>query len=49
ARARAFILEGLESGALRPLIAKTFALDEIQEAHRFLEANQQIGKIVVTV
>ncbi|MDX1559612.1 MAG: zinc-dependent alcohol dehydrogenase family protein [Marinobacter sp.] len=49
ARAKAFILEGLESGALRPLIAKTFALDEIQEAHRFLEANQQIGKIVVTV
>lgn len=48
-RAKAFILQGLKSGALRPIIAKTFALSDIQEAHRFLEANQQIGKIVVTV
>jgi len=48
-RAKAFILNGLESGALRPIIAKAFTLDNIQEAHRFLETNQQIGKIVVTV
>jgi NADPH:quinone reductase-like Zn-dependent oxidoreductase len=48
-RAKAFILNGLESGALRPIIAKTFTLDNIQEAHRFLETNQQVGKIVVTV
>ena len=45
-RAKAFILQGLKSGALRPIIAKTFALSDIQDAHRFLEANQQIGKIV---
>lgn len=48
-RAKAFILQGLESGALRPIIARTFVLDDIQEAHRFLEANQQIGKVVVSV
>ncbi|AGN82207.1 NADPH:quinone reductase [Pseudomonas putida H8234] len=48
-RAKAFILQGLKSGALRPIIAKTFTLSDIQDAHRFLEANQQIGKIVVTV
>ncbi|WP_449302056.1 zinc-dependent alcohol dehydrogenase family protein [Pseudoxanthomonas mexicana] len=48
-RAKAFILQGLESGALSPIIAKTFPLSDIQEAHRFLETNQQIGKIVVTV
>ena len=48
-RAKAFILQGLKSGTLRPIIAKTFALSYIQDAHRFLEANQQIGKIVVTV
>ncbi|MCY1287112.1 Quinone oxidoreductase 1 [compost metagenome] len=48
-RAKAFIVEGLESGALRPIIARTFALKDIQEAHRFLEANQQVGKVVVTV
>lgn len=49
ARAKAFVVDGLASGALAPVIAKTFGLDEVQEAHRFLEANQQIGKIVVTV
>lgn len=49
ARGKAFILDGLKTGALRPMIAKTFALDEIQEAHRYLEANQQIGKVVVIV
>ena len=48
-RAKAFILEGLASGALAPVIAKTFGLDEVQEAHRYLEANQQVGKVVVTV
>jgi NADPH:quinone reductase-like Zn-dependent oxidoreductase len=34
---------------LKPVIAKTFRLNEIVEAHRYLESNQQIGKIVVTV
>jgi NADPH:quinone reductase-like Zn-dependent oxidoreductase len=48
-RAKAFILAGLESGALKPLIARLFPLDQIREAHRFLESNDQIGKVVVTV
>ena len=47
--AKAFILDGLLSGALRPVIAKIFPFDEIVEAHRFLESNEQFGKIVVTV
>ncbi|MGH7255005.1 MAG: zinc-binding dehydrogenase, partial [Nitrospirales bacterium] len=42
-------LEGLASGTLKPVVAKTFSLEEFVEAHRFLESNQQIGKIVVTV
>jgi NADPH:quinone reductase-like Zn-dependent oxidoreductase len=47
--AKAFILRGLESGALKPIIAKTFRFEEIVEAHRYLESNAQFGKIVVTV
>ena len=31
------------------VIARTFPLEEIVEAHRYLESNQQFGKIVVTV
>lgn len=48
-RAKAFISEGLEAGALRPLIAKTFKLEQIVEAHEYMESNSQIGKIVVEV
>ena len=47
--AKAFILDGLRSGALHPVIARTFSFDQIVEAHRFLESNEQFGKIVVTV
>ncbi len=49
ATAERYVLDKLESGAFRPRIAKTFKLDEIVEAHRYMESNQQIGKIVVTV
>lgn len=48
-RAKAFIIEGLRAGHFRPHIAKTFKLDDIVEAHRYLESNAQFGKIVVTV
>ena len=48
-RAKEFINAGLESGALQPLISRTFAFEDIQEATLFLESNEQIGKIVVTV
>ena len=44
-----FINDGLASGRLKPVLAKTFPLEEIVEAHRFMKSNQQIGKIVVTV
>jgi NADPH:quinone reductase-like Zn-dependent oxidoreductase len=47
--AKAFILDGLVSGALRPAIAKTFSFDQIVEAHRYLESNEQFGKVVVTI
>jgi NADPH:quinone reductase-like Zn-dependent oxidoreductase len=48
-RGKRFVNDGLADGIFKPLIAKTFPLDQIVEAHRYLESNQQIGKIVVTV
>jgi len=48
-RATEFVNGGLADGSFKPLIARTFPLEEIVEAHRYLESNQQIGKIVVTV
>jgi NADPH:quinone reductase-like Zn-dependent oxidoreductase len=49
ARGKQFIYSGLESGTLKPVIDRTFQLDNIVEAHRYMESNHQKGKIVVTV
>ena len=49
ARGKQYIYDGLESSALKPVIARTFPLDAIVDAHRYMESNQQVGKIVVTV
>jgi len=48
-RYKSLILQGLERGKLKPVIAKTFPLAQIAEANRYLESNQQVGKVVVTV
>jgi NADPH:quinone reductase-like Zn-dependent oxidoreductase len=48
-RAKKFITDKLADGTFRPIIAKTFALSEIVEAHRYMESNEHVGKIVVTV
>jgi NADPH:quinone reductase-like Zn-dependent oxidoreductase len=42
-----YINRGLVSGALRPVIARTFTLAQIAAAHRYLVSNAQLGKIVV--
>ncbi len=49
ARGKEYIYRGLDSGALKPVIDRTFTLDAIVDAHRYMESNQQKGKIVVTV
>jgi NADPH:quinone reductase-like Zn-dependent oxidoreductase len=49
ARGKRFVIDGLESGRLSPVIARTFPLQDIVQAHRFLESNEQIGKVIVTV
>jgi NADPH:quinone reductase-like Zn-dependent oxidoreductase len=49
ARGKQFVYDGLASGAFKPIIARTFALTDIVAAHRYMESNRQLGKIVVTV
>ncbi|HEY3854148.1 MAG TPA: zinc-dependent alcohol dehydrogenase family protein [Verrucomicrobiae bacterium] len=49
ARARRWVLDGLTQGKLKPVIAKMFPFRQMAEAHHFMESNEQIGKIVVTV
>ena len=49
ARGKQYVYAGLESGVLSPVIDSTFPLDAIADAHRYMESNQQKGKIVVIV
>lgn len=49
ASARDEIYGWLESAQLKPVVAKTYPLDDIVKAHQFMESNSQLGKIVVTV
>ena len=48
ARAVAGIAAHLERGDFAPVIDSYFPLERIQDAHRHLESNRQIGKVVVT-
>jgi NADPH:quinone reductase-like Zn-dependent oxidoreductase len=45
----AFIRRGFDEGKLKPVIDRVFRFDEIVEAHRYLEASNQFGKIVATL
>jgi NADPH:quinone reductase-like Zn-dependent oxidoreductase len=48
-KAKQYVFDHLASGAFRPLIDKTFPFAEIVAAHRYMESNAQVGKIVVTL
>jgi NADPH:quinone reductase-like Zn-dependent oxidoreductase len=49
AAGKKYVFDHLEAGDFKPRIDKVFPLSEIVAAHRYMEANAQIGKIVVTV
>jgi NADPH:quinone reductase-like Zn-dependent oxidoreductase len=44
-----YTYDRLEDGRFVPKVARTFPLAQVVEAYRYLESNQQIGKVVVTV
>jgi NADPH:quinone reductase-like Zn-dependent oxidoreductase len=49
AQAKKYVFDHIVSGDFKPRIDKTFPFAQIVEAHRYLESNAQIGKIVVTL
>ena len=49
ARGKQFVFDGIESDDLVPTVDRVFDFDDIVEAHRHMESNQQFGKIVVRV
>ena len=46
-KAKAYLLPLFEAKKLVPAIDKVFSFDQIQQAHEYMESNQQMGKIVV--
>ena len=48
-KAKKYIFDHITAGDFKPRIDKTFPFAQIVEAHRYMESNAQIGKIVVTV
>ena len=43
------VLPWFAAGVLRPVIDSRFPLDQVADAHRRMEANANVGKIVIEV
>jgi len=49
AKAEKYVFDHVKRGNFKPRIDRVFPFAQIVEAHRYMESNEQIGKIVVTV
>jgi len=49
ATAKKYVFDRLADGRFVPKIARTFAYKDTVEAYRYLESNQQVGKVVIRV
>jgi NADPH:quinone reductase-like Zn-dependent oxidoreductase len=47
--AKQYVYDRLADGRFHPKIARTFPLAQSKEAYLYMESNQQVGKIVITV
>ena len=43
------LTELLEGGAYRPVIDRTYPLEDVVDAHRYVETHQKTGNVVLTV
>lgn len=48
-KAEKYVFDHVQAGNFKPLIDRVFPFAQIVEAHRYMESNEQIGKIVVAV
>jgi len=48
-RDMALLVELIAAGALRPIVDRTYPLEEAARAHRFVEAGRKVGSVVLSV
>jgi NADPH2:quinone reductase len=42
------LMREFESGRLKPVIAQTFPLEKVADAHAYLQSRANVGKVVLT-
>jgi NADPH:quinone reductase-like Zn-dependent oxidoreductase len=48
-RFAAEVVPAIEAGRIRPVIDRRFPLEAIADAHRYLETNANVGKVLIDV
>lgn len=48
-KAEKYVFDRVKAGSFKPRVDRVFPFAQIVEAHRYMESNEQIGKIVVSV
>ena len=49
AAVREYVWPLVASGQVRPLVARTFPLDQVREAHEYFDSGSHVGKVLLTV
>ena len=44
-----FLKDLIETNRMRPIVDRSYSLEQIPEAHRFIETGQKLGNVAITV